>query len=90
MSRPSAAAPRESSTWQRWGPKAHAKLIKIVRLAATKVFQENTDWERECLIPLFLIAFGLLRYLPRLGNQRGAMRVVEALAEHLTQRLGIH
>jgi hypothetical protein len=61
----------------RWG------LVKIVRDAARAVFADDTDWSREYLVPLFLVAFGLLRFARQIGNQRAAVLTVERLAELL-------
>lgn len=64
-------------------------LVKVVRDAAKKVFAEDTDWTREYLAPLFLVAFGLLRFAPQLGNQRAAMGMVEQLATLLASCLNL-
>ncbi len=60
------------------------ELIKVVREAARAVFAEDTDWSREYLVPLFLVAFGLLRFARQIGNQRAAVLLVERLATLLS------
>jgi hypothetical protein len=64
-------------------------LVKVVRSAAERVFAKDTDWTREYLAPLFLVAFGLLRFAPQLGNQRAAIRLVESLANLLAPSLDL-
>src|SRR5260370_38220791 len=63
------------------------ELIQVVRRAARAVFESQTDWSNEYLVPLFLTAFGLLRFTPQLGNQRAAVLFVEALQHHLANVL---
>ncbi len=62
-------------------------LVKVVREAARQVFASETDWTREYLAPLFLVAFGLLRFAPQLGNQRAAVGLVQELATTLASSL---
>lgn len=59
------------------------ELIKVVRDAARAVFAEDTNWTREYLAPMFLVAFGLLRFARQLHNQRAAVLSVERLANLL-------
>jgi hypothetical protein len=65
------------------------KLVQVVRQAAQRLFAADTDWDREYLVPLFLVAFGLLRFAPQLGNQRAATLLVERLARHLARALAL-
>src|SRR5436190_19418209 len=65
------------------------KLIRSLREKAAEVFPEDTDWEREYIIPLFFVAFGLLRFAPQLGNQQAAMRFVLSLARHIAASSGL-
>jgi len=64
-------------------------LVKVVRDAARRVFASDTDWAREYLAPLFLVAFGLLRFAPQLGNQRAAVLFVQRLAGTLALALDL-
>lgn len=64
-------------------------LVKVVRAAARRVFAPDTKWDEEYLAPLFLVAFGLLRFAPQLGNQRAALQFVESLATNLVSALQI-
>lgn len=66
---------------------ARAALISEVRGAARDVFLADTDWISEYLVPLFLTAFGLLRFAPQLGNQVAAVMLVEALAKRVAAYL---
>lgn len=59
------------------------KLILLLRAKAAQVFPEDTDWGREYIVPLFFVAFGLLRFAPQLGNQQAAIRFVLSLARHI-------
>jgi hypothetical protein len=63
------------------------KLVRRVREEAKRVFGDATDWDREYLVPLFLCAFGLLRYAPQLGHQLAAILFVESLANYLMEAL---
>lgn len=64
-------------------------LIQRVRKAAQQVFAKDTDWNREYLAPLFIVAFGLLRFAPQIGNQNAAIRFIESLAQHLANSLAL-
>lgn len=83
--------------WLAWGAtppadlgehlEGRVSLIQCVREEAGRVFGDPTDWDREYLVPLFLCAFGLLRYAPQLGHQFAAVLFVESLAKYLTEAL---
>lgn len=83
--------------WLSWGSPAppvlseylggRARLIRRLREKAAEVFPGDTDWEREYLVPLFFVAFGLLRFAPQLGNQQAAVLFVLALARHIAGSL---
>ncbi|HSN97652.1 MAG TPA: phosphotransferase, partial [Candidatus Nanopelagicales bacterium] len=60
-----------------------AGLIVQLRAKAAAVFPDDTNWDEEYLAPLFLVAMGLLRFAPQLGNQLMAIRFVEATANAL-------
>jgi hypothetical protein len=63
-----------------------AELVQRVRVKATEVFPSDTDWNREYLVPLFMVAFGLLRFAPQLGNQQAAVGFVQTLAQHIAHK----
>ena len=67
--------------------RCRGELVRKLRRKAAEVFPDNTDWDREYLVPLFLVAFGLLRFAPQLGNQRAAVRLVLGLAQYVAQAL---
>jgi hypothetical protein len=69
--------------------KGRSELVLKLRLKATEVFPSSTDWNREYIVPLFLVAFGLLRFAPQLGNQRAAVQSVLALAQHVARALAL-
>ncbi|MEZ6032014.1 MAG: phosphotransferase [Planctomycetaceae bacterium] len=79
--------------WIQWGAetpdrlssycKDRCSLILALRDLAQEALGEQTDWNREYLLPLFLVAFGLLRFAPQLGNQQAAILTVLALATHI-------
>lgn len=85
------------STWIAWDQtppadlgaylKGRVDLIQRLRRKAAEVFPSGTDWDREYLVPLFLVGLGLLRFAPQLGNQQAAVRFVVAAAAYLTQAL---
>lgn len=85
------------SEWVRWGDtppakmggylQGRVKLIERLRQKAMAVFPDGTDWDREYVVPLFLVAVGLLRFAPQLGNQQAAVRLVLSTAAYLTQVL---
>jgi hypothetical protein len=64
-------------------------LIDLVRKQAREVLGDGTKGDLEYVVPLFLVAFGLLRFAPQLGHQLAAVRLVEALAMHLTKVLSL-
>lgn len=67
---------------------ARMKLIQDVRNKAAAVFPQGTDWDREYIAPLLLVAVGLLRFAPQLGNQLAAIRFVESAACYLARQFG--
>ena len=67
-----------------------AELIKDLRNIAKKTIRPNDqepDWNWEYIVPLFLVAFGLLRFAPQLGNQQAAVRFVLVLANKIERLL---
>lgn len=64
-------------------------FIRQVRGSARAVLEGRgapprvVNWDEEYLAPLFLVAFGLLRFAPQLGNQRAAILTIERLANHI-------
>jgi len=63
-----------------------AELICYLRSLAAQVLkstEHSIDWDWEYIVPMFFVAFGLLRYAPQLGNQQAAVRFVLALATHI-------
>lgn len=85
------------STWISWDQtpptelgaylQGRVDLIQRLRRKAAEVFPSRSDWDREYVMPLFLVAFGLLRFAPQLGNQQAAVRFVFAAAAYLVQGL---
>lgn len=85
--------------WLAWGVgpppgldgylEGRVSLVQCVREEAGRVFGGATDWDREYLVPLFLCAFGLLRYAPQLGHQLAAVLFVESLANYLMAALDL-
>jgi Ternary complex associated domain 9 len=64
------------------------ELIQGLRERAKTAFGDDTiDWVTEYLVPLFLVAFGLLRFAPQLGNQRAAVLSVTRLADYLARAI---
>lgn len=66
--------------------KGRATLINKIREKASEVFPSGTDWDREYVIPLFIVAMGLLRFAPQLGNQQAAIYFVESTATYLAEK----
>ena len=67
-----------------------AKLIMALRKIAKETIQVNDqepDWNWEYIVPLFLVALGLLRFASQLGNQQAAVRFVLVLANKMEQLL---
>lgn len=81
------------ANWIQWGVeipngltpycKDRCELVLALRGHAREALGEQADWNREYLLPLFLVAFGLLRFAPQLGNQQAAILTVLALATHI-------
>lgn len=69
--------------------KARASLISKLRDKASEVFPVATDWDREYVIPLFIVAMGLLRFAPQLGNQQAAIHFVECAANYLAEQFAL-
>jgi hypothetical protein len=66
--------------------KRRAELIQALRDIASKTIRhdaEEVNWDWEYIVPLFLVAFGMLRFTPHLGNQQAAIRFILALASHV-------
>lgn len=64
------------------------KLIDHLRKQARSSFPEDVNWDWEYIVPLFMVAFGLLRFAGQLGNQVAAMHTVLALAERVDRLIG--
>jgi hypothetical protein len=70
--------------------KARAVMIQHLRSIAKDRVSEaekTTDWQWEYIVPLFFVAFGLLRFATQLGNQQAAVRFVLSLASQISQKL---
>lgn len=67
--------------------KARIALIEKLRELARTRFPINTNWDDEYIIPLFLVAFGLLRVLSSMDNQLAARITVLKLSSYLKNRL---
>lgn len=63
------------------------KSIVKLRQIAKKHFPEGTEWEVEYVLPLFLMALGLLKYLSGHDNQVAARLTVLSLAEYINQKI---
>ena len=81
------------SDWIKWDEKIpdrlngyvrrRAELIQHLRNIAKDTLSgtsESIDWNWEYIVPLFMVAFGMLRFTPLLGNQQAAVRFVLSLA----------
>ena len=89
----SAGESRTFSRWLKWDEPVppglsdhcvrHANMIKHLRSLATNVFPANPDWNWQYLVPMFFVAFGLLRFAPQLGNQSAAVETVLGLAQEI-------
>lgn len=64
-----------------------ANLIAELRTIAKEHFPKDCDWNLEYIIPLFLVAFGLLRVLPSADNQIAAKLTVLKLASYINRVL---
>lgn len=62
-------------------------LIKTLRKIAKEHFPSRTDWDNEYILPLFLVALGLLKYLSAFDNQMAARLTVLSLAEYVDQKV---
>ena len=61
------------------------EIIQKLRSLALGALPQPMDPDWEYFVPLFLIAFGLLRFHKQLGNQYAAERQILALATHLAR-----
>lgn len=58
-------------------------LIEKIRNKAREALHPSTNWDTEYLIPLFLVALGLLKHLRDTDNQASATATVLALSDWL-------
>jgi hypothetical protein len=66
--------------------KSSAQLIQKIRQKAQRAFHETeTNWDEEYVIPLFLVAVGLLKHLRDADNQFSAILTVEKTAEYIAK-----
>ncbi len=64
----------------------NARLIRQVRRKAQRAFHKTkTNWDEEYVIPLFLVAVGLLKHLRDADNQFSAILTVEKTAEYIAK-----
>jgi hypothetical protein len=47
------------------------------------------DWDREYLVPMFLVAYGLIKYLDTARNQTALLITILSLADRLAPQLGL-
>lgn len=59
------------------------RLIEKIRNKAREALHPSTTWETEYVIPLFLVALGLLKHLRDTDNQASAISTVLALSDWL-------
>jgi hypothetical protein len=59
------------------------ELIKGLHDIARLHFPTGTDWNLEYVVPLFLVAFGLLKHLASAENQFAAQMTVLSLADYI-------
>jgi hypothetical protein len=57
--------------------------IKAIRSSFEQLGDEATDWDLEYVVPLFIVAFGLLRFLDENWNQISARHTVLKLARYV-------
>jgi len=60
-----------------------AEAISIVRAKARIAMPVDADWNDQYIVPLFLVAFGLLKHLHNYRNQLSARMTVLALATYV-------
>jgi hypothetical protein len=88
------------ATWIRFGddpppfgPRADCllatELIRTLRKRAKLVFPNDTDWDYEYVVPLFLVAMGLLKHLRTADNQMSAILTVLSLADYIKNKSSI-
>jgi hypothetical protein len=73
-----------------WGPIAFREAITRSFLWK-QVIQHRlaSDWNREYLIPLFLVTFGLLKHMDDARNQTSLLLTVLSLGRHIDQQLPV-
>jgi hypothetical protein len=64
-----------------------ALAISKIRERYRQIGDEAMDWDLEYVVPLFFVAFGLLRFLDQYWNQLAARMFVLELAEYLAKRV---
>jgi hypothetical protein len=63
------------------------ELIECLQKLAEERFVSGSDWVLEYVVPMFLTAFGLLKYVRACDNQIAARMTVLALATHVADKL---
>lgn len=69
---------------------SRAKLIDHLRKNARSILTQGrngdeVNWDWEYVVPLFIVAFGLMRVAPHLGNQQAAVRFVLSLSSYVAR-----
>jgi len=90
------ASVRKFTNWIAWDAPApklscrycseRLRLVQQLRRIAADHLPDTRDWDREYVIPLFLVAFGLLKHLGAADNQIAAVMTVLSLADHIKGR----
>jgi len=62
------------------------QLVQQLRGIATDHLPGTKDWDKEYVIPLFLVAFGLLKHLGDADNKIAAVTTVLSLADYIKGR----
>ena len=62
------------------------KLIQKLRAIAKSHFPNDTNWDTEYILPLFLVSFGLLKFLSEYENQLAARISVLTLATYVKRK----
>jgi serine/threonine protein kinase len=63
------------------------ELIRCLREIARKHFPDGTVWNEEYVVPLFLVAFGLLKHFASAENQNAAEMTVLSLADYIKREV---
>jgi serine/threonine protein kinase len=63
------------------------ELVSLLRAKARRAFPDDTNWDLEYVVPMFMVAIGLLKHSNDFSSQVSARRHVLRLAQYVAERV---